>query len=136
MFPVTIPPTLLHTASRLLASFRAENPFGGSHLHTPQALWSSMVPGASFRAMIAVTGLEKSFGDHTLFRGASFRLNPGERYGLVGGNGSGKTTLLNILAGDVPESAGSVSMPARVRLGPRHLNYNALVSPRTAPSRD
>ncbi|MCY4572529.1 MAG: ATP-binding cassette domain-containing protein, partial [Gemmatimonadetes bacterium] len=67
--------------------------------------------------MIAVTGLEKSFGDHTLFRGASFRLNPGERYGLVGGNGSGKTTLLNILAGDVPESAGSVSMPARMRLG-------------------
>ncbi|MCY4574819.1 MAG: ABC-F family ATP-binding cassette domain-containing protein, partial [Gemmatimonadetes bacterium] len=99
------------------ASFRAENPFGGSHLHTPQALWSSMVPGASFRAMIAVTGLEKSFGDHTLFRGASFRLNPGERYGLVGGNGSGKTTLLNILAGDVPESAGSVSIPARMRLG-------------------
>ena len=67
--------------------------------------------------MIAVTELEKSFGDRTLFREASFRLNPGERYGLVGGNGSGKTTLLNILAGDVPASAGSVSMPRDVRLG-------------------
>ena len=67
--------------------------------------------------MIAVTGLEKSFGDRTLFRGVSFRLNPGERHGLVGGNGSGKTTLLNILAGDVPASAGSVSMPGGVRLG-------------------
>ncbi len=67
--------------------------------------------------MIAVTGLEKSFGDRTLFRGASFRLNPGERHGLVGGNGSGKTTLLNILAGDVESSAGSVSMPGGVRLG-------------------
>ena len=67
--------------------------------------------------MIAVTGLEKSFGDHTLFRGASFRLNAGERYGLVGGNGSGKTTLLNILAGDLPASAGTVSMPGDVHLG-------------------
>ena len=67
--------------------------------------------------MIAVTGLEKSFGDHTLFRAASFQLNAGERHGLVGANGSGKTTLLNILAGDVPASAGSVSMPARARLG-------------------
>ncbi len=67
--------------------------------------------------MIAATGLEKSFGDRTLFRGASFRLNAGERYGLVGGNGSGKTTLLNILAGDVQASAGSVSMPGDVRLG-------------------
>ncbi len=81
------------------------------------ALWSSRVPGATFPVMIAATGLEKSFGDHTLFRGASFRLNAGERYGLVGGNGSGKTTLLNILAGDVPASAGSVSMPGDVRLG-------------------
>ena len=67
--------------------------------------------------MIAVSDLEKSFGDHILFRGASFRLNAGERYGLVGGNGSGKTTLLNILAGDLPASAGSVSMPGDVRLG-------------------
>ena len=67
--------------------------------------------------MIAVNSLEKSFGERTLFRAASFRLNAGERYGLVGGNGSGKTTLLNILAGDVTESAGSVSMPGGLRLG-------------------
>ena len=35
----------------------------------------------------------------------------------MGANGSGKTTLLNILAGDVDASAGSVSMPRRIRLG-------------------
>ncbi len=67
--------------------------------------------------MISVTGLAKSFGERTLFAGASFRLNPGERYGLVGANGSGKTTLLNILAGDVHASEGSVSIPRRTRLG-------------------
>ena len=67
--------------------------------------------------MISVTGLGKSFGERTLFAGASFRLNPGERYGLVGANGSGKTTLLNILAGDLHASEGSVSIPRRTRLG-------------------
>ena len=35
----------------------------------------------------------------------------------MGANGSGKTTLLNILAGDVDASAGSVSVPRRIRLG-------------------
>ena len=67
--------------------------------------------------MISVTGLAKSFGERTLFASASFRLNPGERYGLVGANGSGKTTLLNILAGDMHPSEGSVSIPRRTRLG-------------------
>ena len=67
--------------------------------------------------MISVTGLAKSFGERTLFAGASFRLNPGERHGLVGANGSGKTTLLNILAGDVHAGEGSVSIPRRTRLG-------------------
>ncbi len=67
--------------------------------------------------MISANGLAKSFGGRVLFAGASFRLNPGERYGLVGANGSGKTTLLRILAGDATASAGEVSVPKRVRLG-------------------
>ena len=68
-------------------------------------------------AMISASGLGKSFGERTLFAGASFRLNPGERHGLVGANGSGKTTLLNILAGDAHPTEGSVSIPRRTRLG-------------------
>jgi ATPase subunit of ABC transporter with duplicated ATPase domains len=67
--------------------------------------------------MISVSSLSKWFGDRTLFANASFLLNPGERYGLVGANGSGKTTLLNILAGTEEASEGSVSVPKSVRLG-------------------
>jgi ATPase subunit of ABC transporter with duplicated ATPase domains len=67
--------------------------------------------------MISVSNLGKSFGDRVLFEGASFQLNPGERYGLVGANGSGKTTLLNILSGDAEASEGSVSIPKSLRLG-------------------
>jgi ATPase subunit of ABC transporter with duplicated ATPase domains len=67
--------------------------------------------------VISVSNLAKSFGDRTLFTGASFQLNPGERYGLVGANGSGKTTLLRILSGDLAPDAGTVSVAKRLRLG-------------------
>ncbi len=67
--------------------------------------------------MIAVSGLGKSFAAQTLFRSASFQLNPGCRYGLVGANGSGKSTLLRILAGEELPSEGNVSIPRRLRLG-------------------
>ncbi|HCK91276.1 MAG TPA: ABC-F family ATPase [Gemmatimonadetes bacterium] len=67
--------------------------------------------------MISISNLAKDFGDRTLFANASFQLNPGERYGLVGANGSGKTTLLNILAGSMDPTAGQVSIPKSLRLG-------------------
>jgi ATPase subunit of ABC transporter with duplicated ATPase domains len=67
--------------------------------------------------MISISNLAKTFGDRTLFSNASFQLNPGERYGLVGANGSGKTTLLNILAGSIDPTEGQVSIPKSLRLG-------------------
>ncbi len=67
--------------------------------------------------MISVSNLEKSFGDRVLFADASFQLNPGERYGIVGANGSGKTTLLSVLSGDTEPTKGTVSIPKSLRLG-------------------
>ena len=67
--------------------------------------------------MISVSDLGKNFGQQVLFTKATFQLNPGERYGLVGANGSGKSTLLRILAGEEPASEGSLSIPKRLRLG-------------------
>ena len=67
--------------------------------------------------MISVSNLSKQFGDRTLFEGASFQLNSGQRYGLVGANGCGKTTLLNVMSGHIESTEGSVSIPKRLRLG-------------------
>jgi ATPase subunit of ABC transporter with duplicated ATPase domains len=67
--------------------------------------------------MFSVTNLAKSYGARTLFSGVSIRFNTGCRYGLVGANGSGKSTLLRILAGDEHPSAGTVSVPRRLRVG-------------------
>ncbi len=41
-------------------------------------------------------------------RDINFRLQPGDRLGLVGGNGAGKTTLLRVLAGIYEPLRGQV----------------------------
>ena len=72
---------------------------------------------ASFRSVatprlghtiIEAEGLAKSFGDHLVFRDASFLLQKGERVGIVGPNGAGKTTFLRVLLGELPPDAGTV----------------------------
>jgi ATPase subunit of ABC transporter with duplicated ATPase domains len=67
--------------------------------------------------MISVSNVSKEFGDRVLFADATFQLNAGERYGLVGANGSGKTTLLGVLTGDVEATSGHVAIPKSLRLG-------------------
>ena len=44
--------------------------------------------------MISATGIELRGGHRLLLAGATFRIAPGDRVGLVGRNGAGKTTLL------------------------------------------
>ena len=67
--------------------------------------------------MIGVSQLGKSYGGRTLFRDATFQLNRGSRYGLVGANGSGKTTFLKIVAGDEAATEGAVTIPPGARIG-------------------
>jgi ATPase subunit of ABC transporter with duplicated ATPase domains len=43
-----------------------------------------------------------------LLDGVTWRLGPGDRYGVVGANGSGKTTLLRLLTGDLVPDSGRV----------------------------
>ena len=51
--------------------------------------------------MIDFTGICKSYGKQDIFDNVSFRINPGERVGIVGPNGMGKTTLFQILTGEI-----------------------------------
>jgi ATPase subunit of ABC transporter with duplicated ATPase domains len=59
--------------------------------------------------VLTVTDLEVRAGAHLLMSGATFRVGPGEKVGLVGRNGAGKTTLTRILAGQGHAAGGTVS---------------------------
>lgn len=58
-------------------------------------------------AAIAVENLVRTFPGVRAVDGLSFRVAPGEIFGLVGPDGAGKTTTLRILAGVLPPDAGS-----------------------------
>ncbi|MBD8078982.1 ATP-binding cassette domain-containing protein [Cellulosimicrobium arenosum] len=57
--------------------------------------------------MIAVQGLEKSYGAHHVLRGVDLTVRHGEIYALLGQNGAGKTTAVNILTTLVRPDAGT-----------------------------
>jgi ATPase subunit of ABC transporter with duplicated ATPase domains len=58
--------------------------------------------------MLNVQDLEIRIGARLLMSGVNFRVDRGDKVGLVGRNGAGKTTLTKILAGESPPSGGSV----------------------------
>jgi ATPase subunit of ABC transporter with duplicated ATPase domains len=63
----------------------------------------------SYFTVITATDVELRAGSQLLIDGATFRVNPGDRVGLVGRNGAGKTTLTKILAGEGQPAAGSAT---------------------------
>ena len=58
--------------------------------------------------MIGVRDLEIRIGPRVLMHEVNFRVDKGDKVGLVGRNGAGKTTLTKILAGDGQPSHGFV----------------------------
>ena len=67
--------------------------------------------------MISIENLSKSFGGQTLFEQAGFRINSGERVGLVGRNGHGKTTLFQMIIGSESPDSGNIILPKQYRIG-------------------
>lgn len=59
--------------------------------------------------MIQATDIELRAGADLLLAGATFRIDAGDRVGLVGRNGAGKTTLTKVLAGQALPAGGTVS---------------------------
>src|SRR5690348_1003542 len=53
--------------------------------------------------------VSKSYGDRTIIRDFTLRIQRGDRIGIVGPNGAGKTTLLKLLTGEVEPDDGTVT---------------------------
>ncbi len=52
-----------------------------------------------------------------LFSGITFKLNKGDRIGLIGKNGAGKSTLLKVLSRDIESSGGTMAFDKDVKIG-------------------
>ena len=65
-------------------------------------------------ALITVTDLELRAGARALLQGVTFRVQPGDRIGLVGRNGAGKTTLTKTLAGETLPAGGTITRSGEV----------------------
>ena len=63
--------------------------------------------------MLSIEGLSKNFAGLQVLEGISFSIEAGEKLAIIGPNGAGKTTLINVIDGQLPASAGSISLFGR-----------------------
>jgi ATP-binding cassette subfamily F protein uup len=62
------------------------------------------------KSVIVAEGVTKRFGERTIVRNFTLRIQRGDRIGVVGANGTGKTTLLKLLTGELAPDEGSVTL--------------------------
>jgi ATP-binding cassette subfamily F protein 3 len=74
--------------------------------------------------MIDFVQVEKRFGAQEVLRSVSFRINPGERVGIVGPNGAGKSTVFELISGEMEPDKGDVVFPKGIRMGYLHQQLN------------
>ncbi len=62
------------------------------------------------KTVINAEHVSKGYGDRTIIRDFTLRIQRGDRIGVVGANGAGKTTLLKLLTGEIQPDEGSVTL--------------------------
>ena len=62
------------------------------------------------KIVIAAEDVTKSYGERTIIRNFSLRIQRGDRIGIVGANGAGKTTLIRMLTGELAPDGGTVTL--------------------------
>jgi ATP-binding cassette subfamily F protein 3 len=67
--------------------------------------------------MLNLTDITVRLGGRTILDGATVKLPPRARVGLIGRNGAGKTTLVKVIASQLDPDTGSVEMPRGSRIG-------------------
>ena len=65
---------------------------------------------------IIADGVGKTYGDHTVFSGATFTIKRGEKVAFVGKNGEGKSTLVKCIMGEIPFD-GVLKVGHNVKIG-------------------
>lgn len=67
-------------------------------------------------SLVRIENASKSFQGAPVLRGVSFRVEAGEKIGLIGRNGSGKTTLFHLITGRLEPDSGVVERMKKARM--------------------
>ena len=67
--------------------------------------------------LLTLQNVTKAFGLNVILNDVSLTLKEGQRLGLVGVNGSGKSTLMKIIAGDMAQDSGEISLLRGTQVG-------------------
>jgi ABC transport system ATP-binding/permease protein len=110
----------LHWLQRGVTARRRRNQGRLAKLHEMRATRAAMLGPAGAaklglenddvktKMVIDAQKVAKSFGDRTIIRDFTLRIQRGDRIGVVGANGTGKTTLLKLLTGEMEPDEGSI----------------------------
>jgi ATPase subunit of ABC transporter with duplicated ATPase domains len=64
-----------------------------------------------------LTGVNKAYGDHVIYKNFNFLLRRTERWAVMGVNGAGKSTLLKMIAEQTKPDTGSVVIGNSIKMG-------------------
>ncbi|MCR5416576.1 MAG: ABC-F family ATP-binding cassette domain-containing protein [Pseudobutyrivibrio sp.] len=60
--------------------------------------------------LLNVSHINKSYGEESIIRDATFTVDEGSKVAIVGNNGTGKSTLLKMIVGEIPADDGEVTL--------------------------
>ena len=66
---------------------------------------------------VIIENLTKKYGEHTVFTGATFTINRGDKVAFVGKNGEGKTTLVKCIMNEISDFEGELTIGHNVKIG-------------------
>ena len=67
------------------------------------------------KQVVDLVSVTETFGERTVIDDVTWRIGPGDRFGILGENGSGKTTLLNVIRGSLEPTSGHVKIGKSVK---------------------
>lgn len=62
------------------------------------------------KSVIVAENVSIAFGDRIIIKDFDFRVQRGDRIGIVGANGAGKSTLLKLLTGEITPDSGKITL--------------------------
>jgi len=80
----------------------------------------------SGKQVFVMEDVSLAFGDRTIVKNFSLKVNRGDRIALVGPNGAGKTTLLKLMTGEVAPDSGTVKIGTNLEMAVFDQNRAAL----------